>query len=109
MEHHFEVSDPLDAFHRAIGEVSGRHVPTTVLSSRTGEKLGLMPAAEEPMMLSRLLIVPGVEHAMQIIGFDLCLLVLRHKGSIVLQLGVAMNAPRILRRTPPVHISGGRH
>ena len=46
---------------------------------------GLMPAAEELMMLNRLLIVPGVEHAMRNIGINLCLLVLRHRGSMVLQ------------------------
>ena len=37
----------------------------------------LMPAAGELMILSRLLIMPGVVHAVQIIGVDLCLLVLR--------------------------------
>ena len=36
----------------------------------------LMPAAGKLMMLSRLLIVPGVEHTVQIIGVYLCLLVL---------------------------------
>ena len=44
----------------------------------------LMPAAVQ-LMLNRLLILPGVEHAMQNIGVNLCLLVLRPKGSIVLQ------------------------
>ena len=38
---------------------------------------GLMPAARERIMQSRLLIVPGVEHAAQIIGVNLCSLVLR--------------------------------
>ena len=38
MEKHFEVSDRLDAFDRAIGEVIYRLVPTTVLRSRSGEK-----------------------------------------------------------------------
>ena len=46
---------------------------------------GLMPAAGELMMLNRLLIVPGVEHAMQNIGVNLCLLILRTRGSMVLQ------------------------
>ena len=45
---------------------------------------GLMPAAGELMMLSRLLIKHDVEHAVQIIGFDLCLLMLRPRGSMVL-------------------------
>ena len=57
---------------------------------------GLMPAAGELMMLSRLLIMPGAEHAVQIIGVDLCLLVLRPRGSMVLQVCRIMNAPGIL-------------
>ena len=55
-----------------------------------------MPAAEELMMLSRLLIMPGVEHAVQIIGVDLCLPVLRPRGSMVLQGSHIINAPGIL-------------
>ena len=43
---------------------------------------GLTPAAGELMILSTLLIVPGVEHAVQIIGVDLCLIVLRPRGSV---------------------------
>ena len=31
-------TDPLVAFDRAIGEVTGRYVPITVLSSRSGDK-----------------------------------------------------------------------
>ena len=57
---------------------------------------GLMPAAGEFIMLSRLLIMPGVEHAVQIIGGDLCLIVLRPRGSMVLQWSHIMNAPGIL-------------
>ena len=38
---------------------------------------GLMPAAEELMMLNSLLIVPGIENAMQNIGLNLCMLVPR--------------------------------
>ena len=56
---------------------------------------GLMPAAEELIMLSRLIIVPGVEHVV-IIWVDLCLLVLRPRESMVLQRCYIMNAPRIL-------------
>ena len=44
----------------------------------------LMPAFGELMMLNRLLIEPGVEHAMRNIGVNLCLLVLRPRGSMVL-------------------------
>ena len=56
----------------------------------------LMLAAEELMMLSRRLIVPGVERTVKIIGVDLCLLVLRPKESIVLQGSHTMKAPGIL-------------
>ena len=45
--------------------------------------IGLMPAPKELIMLSRLFITLGVEHAMQIIGVDLCLLVLGLRGSMV--------------------------
>ena len=55
-----------------------------------------MPAAGELVMLSRQFVVPGVEHALQIIGVDLCLLLLRLKGSIVLQESRIMNTPGIV-------------
>ena len=42
------------------------------------------------------IIMHGVEHAVQIIGVDLCLLVLRPRGSTVLQANHIMNAPGIL-------------
>ena len=45
---------------------------------------GLMPAARKFMMVNRLLIDPGVEHAMQIIMVDFCLLMLRPRRSMVL-------------------------
>ena len=57
---------------------------------------GLMPAAEEFIMLSRLLSMLGVEHAVHFIGVDLCLLALRPTGSMVLQGSRIMNAPGIL-------------
>ena len=46
---------------------------------------GLMPAAGELIMLSRLLIVPSVEHAVQIIWVNFCSLVVRQRASMVLQ------------------------
>ena len=52
---------------------------------------GLMPAVGELMMLSRLLIMPGVEHAVQILAVDLCLLVLKPRWSMVLQLRESHN------------------
>ena len=79
-----KAADPLDAICRAIGEVSGRLVPTTVLRRRPGDKQWFDLAAKELVMLSRLLIMPGIEHAVQIIVADLCLLVLRPRGSTVL-------------------------
>ena len=57
---------------------------------------GLMPAAGERMMLKRLLIVLGVEHANRNIGVNLCLLVLRPRGSMVLQGSLIMSSPGIL-------------
>ena len=57
---------------------------------------GLMSASGELMMLNRLLIVPGVEHAVRNIQVNLCLLVLRHRGSMVLQGSCIMSAPVVL-------------
>ena len=86
------------------------YVPTTVLPIVDLETLnGWMPAARELMMVNRLVIMPGVEHAMSNIGVNLCLVVLRPKGSMVLEESRIMSGPGILRSTPPVHISGGRH
>ena len=56
----------------------------------------LMPDVGELMMLNRLLIVPAVEHAT---GVNLCMLLLRPRGSMVLwcsQGGRIMSAPGIL-------------
>ena len=69
----------------------------------------LMPATWEHMMLSRLIIMPGVEHAVQITGVDLCLLVLKPRLSMVQQWSHIMIAQGILWSTPPVKIIGGRH
>ena len=46
---------------------------------------GLIPTAGELMMLNRWLIVPGVEHAMLNIGFNLCWPVQGPRGSMVPQ------------------------
>ena len=70
---------------------------------------GLMPAAGELMMQNGLLITPGVEHQMRNIVVNLCLLVLRRRGSMVLQESRIIRAPGILCSTLPVHISGRRH
>ena len=51
----------------------------------------LMPAARELMMQRRLLILIGVQHAVQIIRVILCLLVLNARGSAVLQGSHIMN------------------
>ena len=91
-----KLPDPLVAFDRAIGEVIGRIVPTLFCVVDLDTSNGLKPAARELVMINRLLIVPGKEHAMQIIYVDLCLLVLRPRGSIVLQGSHIMNAPGIL-------------
>ena len=93
----FWSADPLNAFDRAIGEAIciGLFLPMFyVLHLETS--YGLMPAETELMMLSRQLIVTGVEHAVQIIGVDLCLLALRFRESMVLQESRIMKAPRLL-------------
>ena len=89
----FNSDHPLHAFNRAIVEVISRLVPTTVLFCVVDLETinGLTPAAGELIMLNRLLIMPGVEHAVQIIWFDLCLLVEGRKGGSHI-----MNAPGIL-------------
>ena len=102
-------ADPIEAFDRAIGEVVGRLVPTTVCIVDLKTSNGLMPGAGELMMLRRLHVMPGVEHAENIIGTDLCLLMLRPRRSMVLLGSHIMNTPGILWCTPPVHTSGGRH
>ena len=89
-------ADPVDLFDRAIGQVIGRYVPITVLPSGSGDSNGLMPAAGELMMLNRLLIMPGVEHAMWNIGVNLFLFMLRPRGFMVLQGRRIMRSPGIL-------------
>ena len=90
--HILKSDDPLVAFDRAIGDVIGRYAPTTVLQTSNG----LMPAAGKPMMLNRVLTVPGEDHAELYIGINLCLLVLRPRRSIVLQESLIMSTPGIL-------------
>ena len=45
-------ADTLVAFDRAIGEVIGWYVPTTVLRSRSGDKQWFDASSEELMMLN---------------------------------------------------------
>ena len=102
-------ADPLVAFDRAIGEVLvGMFLPLFfVLDLKTSN--GLMPAASEFMMLNRLLIVPGVEHAMRNIGVYLCMLARAEEQKVY---GAAREThnerARNTRSTPPVYISGRR-
>ena len=56
---------------------------------------GLVPAARE-LMINRLPIMPSVKHAIRKIGVNLCLLVVRHRGSMVLQCSRIMSASGIL-------------
>ena len=78
-----------------MGSLVGLFLPLfSVIDLETSNVL--MPAVGELMMINRLLIMPGAEHAVQIIGVDLCLLVLRHRGSVVLQGTYIMNEPGIL-------------
>ena len=77
-------ADTLVAFDRAVGEVIGRYVRTTVLQTSNS----LMPAAGQLMVLNRLLMLK--------IGVNLCMLVLRPRCSMVLQGSRIMSAPGIL-------------
>ena len=97
-------ADPLEAFDRAIGEVIGIGLLLPLFCVEYLETSnGSMQAAGELMMLSRLHIMPGVEHAVQIIGVNLCLLVLRSRGSMVLGGSHIMNAPGILEHSTCSH------
>ena len=105
-----KLDDPLDAFNRAIGEVIAIGLFLRLFCAVDLDSSNcLMPAGIELMMLSRLLIMHGVEHAVQIIGVYLRLLVLGLRGSMVLQGSHKMKASGILFNTPPVHINGERH
>ena len=89
-------SDPLVVFDRAMmRSLVGMFLPLFCVVD-LGTSNGLMPSDRELMMLSRLLIVPGMEHALQIIGVNLCSLVLRPRRSMVLQRSHIMNEPGIL-------------
>ena len=110
-------ADPLDAFDRDSGEVIGRVVLTTVLRCRSGNKKWFDASCWRVYDAKQTAYHACIEHAVQIIGVDLCLHVLRpckhmqahNRRSIMLQGSHIMNAPGILRSTSPVHISGGRH
>ena len=104
MEHHFEVSWSISCVRSSYSMVRslvGIFLPLfCVVDLETSN--GLMPAAGELMMLNRLLIVPGIEHTMRNIWVNFWLLVLRPRGSLVLQVS-CMSAPGIRWSTPPVH------
>ena len=89
-------ADPLDAFDRAIGEVIGRLVPTTVLRCRSVDKQWFDASCRRAYDAKRLLTIPSVEHVVQIIRVDLCLLVRRPRWFMVPQGSYLMNAPGIL-------------
>ena len=71
-----------DSFDRAIGEVIGRLVATTVLRSRSGDKKWFDAGCQRSH---------DKQHAVQIIGINLCSLMLRPRGSVVLQGSHIMN------------------
>ena len=66
-------------------------VLTTVLCSRSGDRQWFYASC--PRAYDAMLVVPGVEHLLLIIGVDFCLLVLRPRGSVVLQGSHIMNGP----------------
>ena len=111
MEHHFEISWSIRCIRQShwwgYWQVCSYHC--FVYKHWFDASIGLIPAAAELMIPSKLHSIPCVEHAVQIIGVDLCLLVLRSREAMMLQWSHLMNAPGILWSTPSVHISGGRH
>ena len=96
MEDHLNSADPLVAFDRAIGKVIGKYVPTTVLRSTSGDEQWFDASCQRAYDARRLLNVPGVEHVMRNFGVNLCLLVLRPRGSMVLEGNRIMSAPGII-------------
>ena len=76
-------ADPLVEFDRAIGEVTGMYVPTTVLHSRSGDKQWFDARRAhnaKQTAYSAWCRARNAEH-----WVNLCLLVLRPRGSMVLQ------------------------
>ena len=78
-------ADPLVEFDRAIGEVTGRYVPTTVLHSRSGDKQWFDASFRRAHNAKQTAYrawcrARNAEH-----WVNLCLLVLRPRGSMVLQ------------------------
>ena len=80
-----ESADLLVAIDRAIGEVIGRYVPTTVLRIRSGGKQWFDGSCWRAYNAKQTAYVPDVEHAMLNIGVNLCLLVMRPRWSMVPQ------------------------
>ena len=100
-------TDPLVAFDRAIREVIGRYVPTPVLRCRSGDKKWFDASCRRVYDAKQTAYrawcrARNTEH-----GVNLCLLVRRPRGSMVLHESFIMSAPRILSNTRPVHVSGG--
>ena len=73
-----------------------RLVPSTVFSSRSGDKQWFDASYRRAYDAKQTAYQPDEELAVQIIGVDLCLIVLRHRGPMVLQESRIMNAPGIL-------------
>ena len=83
---------------RVIREVINRLVTTTVLrrSTKVLYQQWFDASCWRAYDVSGLLIMPGADHAVPIIGVDLCLLMPRPIGSMVLQGSLIMNASVIL-------------
>ena len=80
-----KLADEWDAFDRAIGEVIVRYVPTTVLHNRSGDKQWFDASCWRSYDAKQTLIMLCVKHAMLNIWVNLFLLMLRPRGSMVLQ------------------------
>ena len=112
MAYHSESPKPLDVFNQAIGEIISRLFPTTVLRSRSGNRQWFddrcLRAYDGKQTTYRACCRTRIAE-LQFIRVDSCLLVLRPRGSMVLQGGHIMNIPEIFLRTPSVYISGNRY
>ena len=77
-------------------EVIGRCVPTTVVRSRSRDKQWFDASCRRVCHAKQSAYRSGVEHVMLNIGVNLCLLVLRLRGSMMLHMSRIMSAPGII-------------
>ena len=77
----YKSADTIVILNRAIGEVIGRYVPTTVLHSRNGDKQWFDASCKRAHDAKQTAYRAWCRAAMLNIGGNLCLLMLRPTGS----------------------------